>query len=529
MLSAQELLGLPIQALNDDCNPTATSIEERQVEDDIRQVLEGTDSMGGSDDHPKVRLHKRAHMAFIHKLLAKPLPAAYVAFDATRPWLLYWSLHAWVLMNQEPLNDQIRKRAVTTLLSCQNKDIGGFGGGPGQIPHLMATYAAINALCIAGRGPQDWDSIDRRKLYAWMLRLKQPDGSFTVHEGGEVDVRASYCVWCIATLTGVATVELLQGTRGFLASCQSYEGGLASTSYPTYTDSLQLDINAERPALGEAHGGYAFCATAAYLGLSLLSDRNYDAKMSSSSDESSKETLDDLLDSRHQQKRLDLRKLTRWTVGLQCPFPSQGGGYKGRINKLVDGCYSWFSGSGMWGVLESLRTLEQEQDVATAGSASATAKEELWDRRALQLYILLVAQDQALDKGGSGGLRDKPGKKADAYHTCYNLAGLSGAQHIVRPCKVTRKFCYDAWSQSQTQGASQAPTSAQDRDEELRRRIFSSSLGFNLAMGRDKVVVGEDQQGMAGNEVLPTHPVLNVGFVQVREMMLWAYGQTLGA
>jgi hypothetical protein len=28
-----------------------------------------------------------------------------------------------------------------------------------------------------------------------------------------------------------------------------------------------------------------------------------------------------------------------------------------------------------------------------------------------------------------GGLRDKPGKPADYYHTCYCLSGLSSAQH----------------------------------------------------------------------------------------------------
>jgi protein farnesyltransferase subunit beta len=41
---------------------------------------------------------------------------------------------------------------------------------------------------------------------------------------------------------------------------------------------------------------------------------------------------------------------------------------------------------------------------------------------ALQEYVLLVAQ------APGGGLRDKPGKPADAYHTSCNLSGLSSAQ-----------------------------------------------------------------------------------------------------
>lgn len=32
-------------------------------------------------------------------------------------------------------------------------------------------------------------------------------------------------------------------------------------------------------------------------------------------------------------------------------------------------------------------------------------------------------------QGARGGLRDKPGKSPDYYHTCYCLSGLAQAQH----------------------------------------------------------------------------------------------------
>lgn len=232
------LLSLPHQPLNDNSHPTPTSIEEQLVESDIHDVLRPYTTVS-PDTSPLPILRRKAHLAFIAKLLAKPLPAAYVGFDSTRPWLLYWSLHTYTLLNH-PVDDVMRMRAVSTLLSCQDTKRGGFGGSPGHIGHLMATYAAINALCIVGSpgpaptreeceqvsagkttlaklGKGGWDGIDRKKLYEWMMRLKQPDGSFTVHEGGEVDVRASYCVWCVATLTGVATRELFEGMPEFLA------------------------------------------------------------------------------------------------------------------------------------------------------------------------------------------------------------------------------------------------------------------------------------------------------------------------
>lgn len=42
---------------------------------------------------------------------------------------------------------------------CQSPE-GGFGGGPGQYPHLAPTYAAVNALCIIGT-EEAYDIINR--------------------------------------------------------------------------------------------------------------------------------------------------------------------------------------------------------------------------------------------------------------------------------------------------------------------------------------------------------------------------------
>ncbi|CAB1342582.1 unnamed protein product [Coregonus sp. 'balchen'] len=93
--------------------------------------------------------------------------------------------------------------------------MGGFSGGPGQAAHLAPTYAAVNALCIIGT-QEAYNVIDREKLLSFLFSVKQPDGSFVMHVGGEVDV-----------------------------SCQNWEGGLGGV-----------------PGL-EAHGGYTFCGTAA--------------------------------------------------------------------------------------------------------------------------------------------------------------------------------------------------------------------------------------------------------------------------
>jgi protein farnesyltransferase subunit beta len=50
----------------------------------------------------------------------------------------------------------------------------------------------------------------------WMLSLKQPDGSFVMHEGGEVDVRGSYCATAAAKLLNILTPELKAGVSDFV-------------------------------------------------------------------------------------------------------------------------------------------------------------------------------------------------------------------------------------------------------------------------------------------------------------------------
>ena len=52
---------------------------------------------------------------------------------------------------------------------------GGFCGGPGQLPHLAPTYAAVNALMAIGT-EEAYQLIDRPKLYQFLLARKSPDG-----------------------------------------------------------------------------------------------------------------------------------------------------------------------------------------------------------------------------------------------------------------------------------------------------------------------------------------------------------------
>lgn len=108
------------------------------------------------------------------------------------------------------------------------------------------------------------------------------------------------------------------------------------------------------------------------------------------------------------------------------------GGFQGRTNKLVDGCYSfWQGGAGV--LMECIskkkyasipKNLENQGD-------DGTLVFEIVNKDCLVDYIEKCCQ------APNGGLRDKPGKSPDFYHTCYCLSGLSLCQNMYNFQKLT--------------------------------------------------------------------------------------------
>lgn len=201
--------------------------------------------------------------------------------------------------------------------------------------------------------------------------------------------------------------------------------------------------------------------------------------------------------------------------------PIEGGGFRGRSNKLVDGCYSWWCG-GLFGLLSSLLA-EQQQQQRAPGSANDDDDElawsDLYDRRALQEYVLLLAQ------APHGGLRDKPGKGPDAYHTCYNLSGLSAAQHkFVHSATTVQKRARE-WGDVEEAGAKivddvgQGDSSDQavemivgeaESEEEARARVksvWAHSLGWKQL---DSVVVGGENNNVVRDWRIVLYVVLGL-------------------
>ena len=56
------------------------------------------------------------------------------------------------------------------------------------------------------------------------MRQKQPDGSFSVQDGGEIDIRAAYCGLACASILNIIDEKLCKNTLLWLSRCQTYQG-----------------------------------------------------------------------------------------------------------------------------------------------------------------------------------------------------------------------------------------------------------------------------------------------------------------
>ncbi|KAG4302672.1 hypothetical protein PCK1_001027 [Pneumocystis canis] len=46
------------------------------------------------------QLHQKSHLEYLLNVLTKPLPKSYLTLDASRPWIIYWTLCAYALLGQ---------------------------------------------------------------------------------------------------------------------------------------------------------------------------------------------------------------------------------------------------------------------------------------------------------------------------------------------------------------------------------------------------------------------------------------------
>ncbi|GAB4823274.1 hypothetical protein N2152v2_010320 [Parachlorella kessleri] len=310
----------------DDGVTTVTSLAQHELEERILQLYRDYGDEGFDEGDPALILTRKQHAKYLSQGLGE-LPPGFIALDASRTWICYWVTHALALLGAPLPKEAPKQQLVAFLASCQHPE-GGFGGGPYQLAHLAPTYAAVAALVTLG-GEEALGVIDRSLLWSFLLRMCVPPsqgGGMTMHEGGEVDVRGCYCALAVCHMLQLDMQALAEACAmvDYIKACQSYEGGLGGEPW------------------NEGHGGYTFCGLAA---LMLLG----------------------------RAEALDIPRLLHWAARCQ---GSMEGGFMGRTNKLVDGCYSYWQGAA-FPLLQQLLEQQQNQqphDLQQARQAQQVAK-----------------------------------------------------------------------------------------------------------------------------------------------------------
>jgi protein farnesyltransferase subunit beta len=90
-------------------------------------------------------LYRKEHIRFLERSL-RFLSTGYECLDSSRTWIVYWIFQSAHLLNFK-FSSQVVSDVIKFLINCRHPN-GGFGGGPGQLPHLAPTYAAVLSLCL---------------------------------------------------------------------------------------------------------------------------------------------------------------------------------------------------------------------------------------------------------------------------------------------------------------------------------------------------------------------------------------------
>ncbi|BAB89459.1 putative farnesyltranstransferase [Oryza sativa (japonica cultivar-group)] len=401
---------------------TVTQVEQMKVEAKVGEIYRVLFGNAPNANSLMLELWREQHVEYLTRGL-KHLGPSFHVLDANRPWLCYWIIHALALLDEIP--DDVEDDIVDFLSRCQDKD-GGYGGGPGQLPHLATTYAAVNTLVTIG-SERALSSVNRDNLYKFMLRMKDTSGAFRcafsqvvnsgekivsfhvefltpyichsfyypltrMHDGGEIDVRASYTAISVASLVNILDGELAKGVGNYITRCQTYEGGIAGEPY------------------AEAHGGYTFCGLATMILLNEVDKLDLASLIVNAIPVFfflASSTLSDKLLVYDQGAALALTQKLMTVVDEQLKSS-----YSSKRPPGDDACGTSSSTEAAYYAKFGFDFIEKSNQIGP-----------LFHNIALQQYILLCAQ--VLD----GGLRDKPGKNRDHYHSCYCLSGLSVSQY----------------------------------------------------------------------------------------------------
>ncbi|TNJ27905.1 Protein farnesyltransferase subunit beta [Giardia muris] len=305
-------------------------------------------------------------LTYLIEQAASPFPPV---LDSSLAMQFYWFVTCLALMKPSDVSLNEHLAPYRTLFENRLQTwlcpSGGVSLRPGSIPHVMSTFGVVMVCALL----HIYEPLDREAFRAFFRAIKHEGGGFTAVPGSlEMDMRTCYTAvasaYCLALLGDeLFGLDLMQ----FILSAQHSDGGFAA-----------------RPDGNESHAAYTYCALAAIYLLEGCSSERLRARLGPRK----------------------VEELLAYLARRQTPE----GGFAGRPEKLVDGCYTFW-------IMGSLELLAEPS--------------ALINLQSLSQYILTCA------RAPNGlGLRDKPTADPDIYHTFYVSSGYLILTHRSGSSKV---------------------------------------------------------------------------------------------
>lgn len=189
--------------------------------------------------------------------------------------------------------EEIRKKCAEYILHYNTGDhfLTYFENDKPQLVPLYGLAIFMGYVC----DQEVFRSVNRQKLYDYLMSCKNSDNSFSSRPNSERDLRTTFSAIFVAWMFNILTDELKEGVLEYTLSCYNFDGGFSGTKN------------------NESHSGFV-CS-----GVNILY------------------ILGEL-------DKIDIHRTIRYASMRQANFD---GGYNGRPNKLSDTCYAWWLGSPM--------------------------------------------------------------------------------------------------------------------------------------------------------------------------------------
>ena len=280
MESEENSFQLFTQEFKKDSLFTRTGLDQIDVENDIKK-----------DHLESDKFLRIQHISYISEKMKNV--RFYMNDELFETWSpFYQFLPLLVTGNKTDIDIEDYKQKSIEFLKNHKNSVCGWSGYLVEDPSFIPLYGLTIFLGLLGT-EEAYELVDRKAFYDYIMKCKNPDGSFSAYPGAETDLRSTFAALFIAWMFNIITPELSDKLVEFTVSCQNYDGGFGPL--PNC----------------EAHGGYTYSA----IGILTILNR---------------------------MDAVNLNKCARWIADRQMPF---SGGFNGRTHKLVDTCYTWWIGS----------------------------------------------------------------------------------------------------------------------------------------------------------------------------------------